>query len=42
MTAADVALDGGLQAVRIRREMESQAQQVMPVMATGHGAVADA
>jgi predicted homoserine dehydrogenase-like protein len=42
VTNADVALDDDLQAVRIRREMESQAQQVMPVMATGHGAVADA
>jgi predicted homoserine dehydrogenase-like protein len=32
VTAADVALDGSL-AVRIRREMERQAQQASPVMA---------
>jgi predicted homoserine dehydrogenase-like protein len=33
VTAADVALDDNSQAVRIRREMERQARQVMPVMA---------
>ncbi len=42
VTAADVALDGTLQAVRIRREMETQAQQVTGIRATEHGAVADA
>jgi predicted homoserine dehydrogenase-like protein len=33
VTAADVALDEAAQAVRVRREMERQAQQTTPVMA---------
>jgi len=33
VTAADVALDGALQAVRIRREMESEARKAAAVMA---------
>jgi len=36
ITAADVALDGNLQAVRVRREMENAARQ------TEHGAAAGA
>ena len=42
VTAADVALDDTLQAVRVRREMETQARSVTGVTAAEQGAVADA
>jgi predicted homoserine dehydrogenase-like protein len=42
VTAADVALDDDLQAVRIRREMQTQARQASEVAGAEHGAVADA
>ncbi len=41
VTAADVVLDGSLQAVRIRREMETQAHQMIDAVPTEHRAVAD-
>jgi predicted homoserine dehydrogenase-like protein len=40
VTAADVALDGDMQAVRIRREMEAQAQQLTEVAAPAERTVA--
>jgi predicted homoserine dehydrogenase-like protein len=42
VTAADVALDDDLQAVRVRREMEREAQQMIEVMATHRRAIAGA
>ena len=42
VTAADVALDGNLQAVRVRREMENEARQVTQVLTAEPGAAADA
>ncbi len=32
VTAADVALDGNLQAVRVRREMENEARQTAQIV----------
>ena len=42
VTAADVALDGNLQAVRVRREMENEARQVTQVLTAEPGAAAGA
>ena len=42
ITGADVALDGNLQAVRIRREMEMQARQLTPAAGTERRAMAEA
>jgi predicted homoserine dehydrogenase-like protein len=38
VTGADVALDDKLQAVRIRREMETQARQMTQVLTAEQGA----
>ena len=42
VTAADVALDGNLQAVRVRREMENEARQTVQILTAEHGAAAGA